>query len=153
MPEKVYVPTEKSLSKRGSESNEVVQEEIPQSDKPDGKNFRQIEIPFQSVVENVDEQVVQQQANRRDKDERSVFPGYLIGNAAESPDPVPYIVVGGRYDKAYRIGNILVEPDFLLTDPGKAEIDDHAGESDHAEFDKFEKKGRKFHVPSGAFNK
>lgn len=117
------------------EIKEVIHKEIPERNDTDGQQFREIEIEFQLVVEEIYGCIVDEQADDGDADESGILPGNLGVVALKRPDAVEQIVACRRTHKADGVGHIFVDAADFFEEPRQAEIDKDARAADDAEFD------------------
>ena len=117
----------KGLSKR----KQQISKEIPQRRGSHGKHFAKVEVPFQFAVEHIHRQRVDAQGDA--KVFRILRPDLRVG-ALESPPAVEEVVGGGCDDETQDIAQVFVPLQPFLASVGDAEIDEHAREAHHAEF-------------------
>jgi hypothetical protein len=87
-------------------------------------------------VQQVNDKIVDSQAQNGDNQELPVFSRYMRTGALEGPNPVPDVVVGGGKHEAKGVGEVFVPFEFLFAQPSGEKVNHGAGESHHAELQK-----------------
>lgn len=90
-------------------------------------------------MQQVNSAVVEQQPDEGDAEEFGKLNLHRLAVVVESPVFVPEKIVDDRQREADRIGQVGVEAQFFLEQPGSAEVYDHAADADDAELDELEK--------------
>ena len=84
-----------------SEIKEIIHEEIPESHNTDGYEFGQIEIPFQLIIQQIDNRVIDTQSNDGNKNEGKILRSYFRTSTLECPNSIQEIIRCGRQNKSY----------------------------------------------------
>lgn len=92
-------------------------------------------------MQEIDNEVIQSQAQYCDEHERHILACDCFALALEGPDTIPEVVVRSCKDETERIADVFIPPQFLFAEPSDAEIHDHAARADDAEADKTHKYG------------
>ena len=120
-------------------SIQVINEEIPEEDEDDGDEFGDVEIEPGALSEQVNNEVVEQQAHHSSSQKLGVLPANLRVVAMEGPDAVEVIVAAGSQQETQAVGHILVPAQLLLCQKGYPEVQQQAREANQAKFKKLEK--------------
>lgn len=100
--------------RQSSECEKKIREEVPHRGATNGENLAEIEIPFQLVGQNPQNQRIDSQSDSRHNHESAVFCRDMFVGALERPQPVKDIIRSGRADETNRIAHIFVNLYFLL---------------------------------------
>jgi hypothetical protein len=119
-----------------AEGNDIIHREIPQGYNPYSNQFTEIEIKMPPIVQEIDDQIIESQAQQSDHEERDVLTGDGFTLTFKSPKAIPDVVVRCRQGETKGIADVLVPTQFLFAEPRHAEINHHTARADNAEANK-----------------
>ncbi len=118
------------------EGKEIVHQEVPHHDNPRGDDLTPPETPLYLLVEDIENERVEPQADERYGKKLYVLDAHLLRLALPCPNAVEHIVGGSRQHKTDGIGQELLHMQLFFEQPRGTEVDAGARNTHHAELKK-----------------